>query len=297
MTKGALVVTTGDREFDVLIEQSEDLHSDAMATTAVQLDELVESGREQRREGEINADDSRASADASQKAVRKGLSTGGALAVAAFGGALLGLTSSAAFASTPTDIQMLQTSASIENLAVKTYKTALTLPYIGGASSNPVIAAFAKTTMAQHAQHAQAFNAAAKALGGKAQTQLDPKYIPVVDAAVGKIVKDSPSAGALAVVGLAITLENVAAETYVANCPLFTDKNSKRITASIMGVEAQHVAILLAVRALLEAGASSLIELSPSVAGRLPAAAGSIGFPNAFYQSTMASPASEGAVQ
>ena len=40
-----------------------------------------------------------------------------------------------------------------------TYKTALTLPYIGGSSANAVVAKFAKVTMGQHAQHADAFNA------------------------------------------------------------------------------------------------------------------------------------------
>lgn len=287
----------GEREFDALLEQSRDLHSAAMATTKEALDELVEVGRDRRdRPDEIDADASLVFAESSEHAVRRGLAAGGVVASAAFGAALLGLTKSAAFASAPADVQMLQTSASIENLAVSTYKTALTLPYIGGRSANPVIKAFATTTMSQHSQHAQAFNAAVRNLGGKAQKRPDPKYVPVVQAAVATIAKQSPSAGALAAVGLAITLENVAAETYVANCPLYTDINSRRITASIMGVEAQHVATLLAVRALLEAGAPELITLSPTIAAKLPAAAGAVGFPSAFYQSAMASPATEGAV-
>jgi hypothetical protein len=287
---------TGNRDFDQLIEESQDLQRDAMASTKESLDELVEVGQERRARGEIDPDESRESARSNHEAVRRGLVAGGSLATAAFGAALVGLTASAAFADTPTDIQMLQTSASIENLAVKTYQTALTLPYIGGSEANPVIKAFAQTTMAQHAQHAQAFNAAATALGGKAQNSPDPKYVPVVESAVGTITKDSPSAGALAVVGLALTLENVAAETYVANCSKFSDTNSKKVTASIMGVEAQHVATLLAVQALLKGGAPQLIALSPTVVTQLPAAAGSVGFPNSFYPTSMASPASEGAL-
>jgi hypothetical protein len=286
-----------DRALDVLVEKSQDLHSDAMRSTGDALDELVELGHEQRSRGEIDPDMSQQSADAHQTGIRKGLAGGGALAATAFGATLLGLTSSPAFASTPTDIQMLQTSASIEHLAVSTYKTALTLPYIGGSSANGVVRAFAETTMAQHMQHGQAFNSAVQALGGKAQTNPDPKYLPVVNAAVASIVKDSPSAGALAVVGLAMTLENVAAETYVNNCSMYSDTNAKRITASIMGVEAQHVAVLIAVKALLTAGAPQLIALSPTVVSSLPAAAGSIGFPNPFYPTSSASPASEGAVQ
>lgn len=289
-------MTTGDREIDRLIEHSADLHSDAMASTNASLTDLVEAGHERRSLDGIDPVESRETARATEGAVRKSLIAGGSLATAAFGAALMGLTASAAFADTPTDVQMLQTAAAIENLAVSTYKTALTLPYIGGNSANTVIKAFAQTTMAQHAQHAQAFNAAATALGGKAQTNPDPKYVPVVNNAVASITKDDPSAGALAVVGLAITLENVAAETYVANCSKYSDTNAKKVTASIMGVEAQHVATLLAVQALLKANAPQLIALSPTVVTKLPAAAGSVGFPNSFYPTQMASPASEGAV-
>lgn len=279
-----------------LIEESEDLQSAAMSATRASLDEMVELGHERRMRGEIDPDESVQTAKVTRDIFSKALLAGGALATAAFGQVLFGLTASPAFAASSTDIQMLQTSASIEVLAVSTYKTALTLPYIGGSAANPVIKAFATTTMHQHEQHLQAFNAAATTLGGQAQTDPDPKYVPVVNSAVGTITGQSASTGALSVVGLALTLENVAAETYVANCSKYASVNAKKVSASIMGIEAQHVATLLAVQALLKAGAADLIALSPTVAAKLPAAAGSIGFPNAFYPITSASPAKEGAV-
>jgi len=63
-------------------------------------------------------------------------------------------------------------------------------------------------------------------------------------------------------------------------------------------VEAQHSAVLLAVAALLAGGAPQLITITPPVdASKLPAAAGSLGFPNSFYKTTAARPAAEGAVQ
>ena len=74
------------------------------------------------------------------------------------------------------------------------------------------------------------------------------------------------------------------------------NKNARAVAASIMGVEAQHVAILNAVKALVAGGAADLIALPPDAA-KLPAAAGSVGFPNAFYPTTDARPANEGAVQ
>lgn len=285
-----------ERALDALIEESRDIHSDAMKMSDASLDELVERGHARRAEGGYDRGENLRGAQAQQAGIRKGLVGGTALAAAAVGGTLLAMTAAPAFADTPADIQMLQTSASIENLAVSTYKTALTLPYIGGSSANGVIKAFATTTMAQHADHAQAFNAAATTLGGKAQTNPDPKYVPVVNSAVAAITKASPTDGALMVVSLAMTLENVAAETYVNFCSMYADANSKKVTASIMGVEAQHVAVLSAVQALLKANAASLIALSPTVVNSLPAAAGSLGFPNSFYPVSMASPAGEGAV-
>ena len=62
------------------------------------------------------------------------------------------------------------------------------------------------------------------------------------------------------------------------------------------GVESQHKAILLAVQALLKGGAPQLIALPPDAA-KLPAAAGSVGFPDAFFPTTNAAPVAEGAVQ
>ena len=61
-----------------------------------------------------------------------------------------------------------------------------------------------------------------------------------------------------------------------------------------MGIEAQHVAILNAALALLKAGDGADVKLPPTVAS-LPAAAGSAGFPSAFYPTTKAAPAGQGA--
>jgi hypothetical protein len=187
------------------------------------------------------------------------------------------------------DRSLLQTAAGIENLAVLTYKTALTLSFIGGSSANGVVKAFSTMTMSQHAQHAQAFNAAAVKLGGKAQNNPDPKYAPIVTAAVPKIK------GPADVVSLAITLEDVAAQTYVADVGLVSTSELRQLFASVAGVESQHRAILLAVQALLAGNAASLIALPPNAA-KLPAAAGSVGFPSSFYATSMAAPVTEGAV-
>jgi Ferritin-like domain len=290
-------MTPDPRALGDLLEESEDLQADAQRAIRQPLDELVDVGKERR--AHPSASDpgaNQAFAAAHRRSLQHGLG-GAALLGAAGGGLLLGLLASPAFASSSPDIQMLQTAASIENLAVSTYGTALTLPYIGGSAANPVVMKFAQVTRSQHQQHLAAFNAAVKRLGGKAQSKPDPAFVPVVKKAVASLSGASASAGALGVVALALELENVAAETYVNDVTNLHDTQSKALTASIMGVEAQHVSVLLAVQALLKGGAPQLIALSPTNVANLPAAAGSVGFPNAFYPTSQAAPKNQGAVQ
>jgi hypothetical protein len=271
-----------------LLDQSQDLHSDAMTTSRSSLDELVELGHEER------TSDSGILAPVDEATRRRtllgGLPKSGVLAAAGLGTAMAALIARPAFADKAMDVQMLQTAASIENLAVATYDVALTLDFIGGATANAVVKAFVQKTKDQHQQHAQAFNAAATRLGGQAQDQPDPVLLGVVNNAKPGLT------GAAQVVDLAIELEDGAAQTYVANTGAYANKNARSVAASIMGVEAQHVAILNAVKALVAGGAADLIALPPDAA-KLPAAAGSVGFPNAFYPTTNARPATEGAVQ
>lgn len=276
-----------DTRLRELLEQSHDLHADAMTTTRVALDEYVELAHD-----EPLHDDSWHDVDpvTRRTTLLDGLPKSGALAAAGLGTAMVALLASPAFADKTMDVQMLQTAASIENLAIATYDTALTLDFIGGASANGVVKAFVEKTKEQHQQHAEAFNAAATRLGGKAQDQPDPVLLGVVDNAKPSLT------GPAEVVDLALELEDGAAQTYVANTGAYSNKNARSVSASIMGVEAQHVAILNAVKALLAGGAADLIALPPDAA-KLPAAAGSVGFPNAFYPTTDARPANEGAVQ
>ena len=286
-------MTADPRDLSELLEESQDLQADALRPTHDALDELVELNHSAE-------DEDRAANVAFHEEHRHSLrsSLGATTILGAAGGvALVGVLASAAAAVSSSDVQLLQTAASIENLAVATYKTALTLPYIGGSGADPVITKFAQVTMGQHAQHADAFNAAAKHLGGQAQNKPDPAFVPVVNKAVASLSGATASQGALGVVGLALELENIAAETYIKDTTLAQSASNKALFASIMGIEAQHVSVLLAVQALLKAGAPQLISLSPGTAATLPAIAGSVGFPNAFYQTNMAAPAKQGAVK
>jgi Ferritin-like domain len=277
-----------ERNIDVgqlreLMSQSQDLHSDAMKLGVRALDDYVDAAQQARVE---NSGRHRAPVTIGDR--RRGFVVPAIIAGAA-GAAVLG-TARAAFAGATTDIQALQTAASLENLAVATYRTALTLPFVGGDAANPVVKKFATMTMAQHTEHGTAFNAAITKLGGRTQSNPDPRYAPVVTAAVPTIQ------GPGDVVGLAITLEDVAAQTYVKNVGIVSTAELRSLFASVAGVEAQHKSILLAVQALLTANAADLIALPP-VLTKLPAAAGSVGIPDSFYPTDKASPVSEGAVQ
>ena len=277
-----------ERALDELIEESQDLHTDAMAVARETLPDVSDMAADRRRAGtEVDPASIRDFAADRQTMVRRlALATGGVLGVGAVHSMFAGSVSAE---DGDIDVMQLQTAVSLELLAVATYAAALTLPYI--ADGNPVIIKFAETTMAQHDEHRQAFSAQTIALGGTDQTVTNPKYTPIVEDAKKTFMAP------IDVVKLAATVEQVATETYLADLNRYTDVTSRVLMASVMGVECQHLSTLRAVGALIEGGAPELIAipLGADIA-KLPAAAGSVAFPDAFQGITMASPPEEGAV-
>jgi Ferritin-like domain len=285
------VSTIDARALEALVEQSQDLQADAMRQ-AGQVEQDLRDVASDRAGDPVDPAAVQQFNDGRRGLLgRLGLGEGTAgrgLFAGGIGAAIAALLVTPASADTNLDTQILQTASSLEILAVATYGAALTLPFIK--DGNPVIVTFATTTMDQHDQHRQAFQAQTKALGAKVQDQPNPKYAPVVESTKPTLVTP------LDVVKLAATLETVATETYLSDLAMFEDAKSKEIMASVMGVESQHLATLRAVGALLEGGAPDLIAI-PVDAAALPAAAGSVAFPEAFEPTTMASPPQEGAVQ
>ncbi len=277
-----------ERALEDLIEESQDLHTDAMAVGRETLPDLADFASDRRRAG-YRADAAAVAdfmRDRQELIHRVSMAVGGVFGVGAVSYAFAG---TAAAADGDIDVMQLQTAVSLELLAVATYAAALGLPFI--ADGNPVIVKFAETTMSQHDEHRQAFSAQTEVLGGTDQTVTNAKYTPIVEAAKPTL------AAPIDVVTLAATLEQVATETYLADLNRYTDVTSRVLMASVMGVECQHLATLRAVGALLDGGAPELIAipLGADVA-KLPAAAGSVAFPEAFSGVTMASPPEEGAV-
>ena len=252
-----------------LTEQSQDLDSDARAITGNALGEYAE------EQGE-----------------RRGRHRMGGMAAGLLGASALLLggarkASAATATATANDVMALQTAASIENLAVSVYTTASGLSFIK--SGNATVSAFIAKTITQHTAHAQAFNAALTQAGAKTQADPDPKYAAVVKAALPGIKAPAD------VVSLAITLEDVAAQTYTKYVGEVSSSSLRTLFGSVAPVEAQHRSVLLAVQALLAGNDADLIAI-PTQPAKLPAAAGGVGFPSSFYSTASASPTSEGAV-
>ncbi|MGH9121697.1 MAG: ferritin-like domain-containing protein [Acidimicrobiales bacterium] len=283
-----------------LVEESQDMQSESTRLARAAVPALRDLAHER---GETDPDEMVQFATRRRFLRRSLLVTRAMAASGAVGATVVGLLEAPAYAqttvgTTPTtspDIQVLQTAASIEVLAISTYNSALNLAYVGGATANAAVKNFVTTTLAQHKQHLASFNNQATALGGAAQNNPDPAYVSTVNSAVSALAGQTASAGLLSVVKLATTLETIAAQTYVSDVTALSSATARQLMASIMGIEAQHVAFLLVVTALLSANAGADVALPPPLSA-LPASAGSAGFPNAVYPTSMAAPAAQGAV-
>lgn len=288
-------MTVDERALRELIVESEDLQVDALRDMkGVQAD--LADGRADRQRAGVDPEEARQFAANRRKLLAEdgfGLSTLAAVGGlgAAFATAMSTMFGSPAGAQddgTDVDVMVLQTASSLENLAVATYDAALGLDFIK--NGNPVVKTFAETTMKQHKEHGDAFKSATKTLGGEEQTEPNSKYLKVVEDATPGLTDPAK------VVDLAMALEQVATQTYVANLSLMSDTTSKELMASVMGVESQHLATLRAVSALLAGGGADLIAIPTNLA-KLPAAAGSVAYPEPFEGTEKASPPEEGAVK
>jgi len=175
----------------------------------------------------------------------------GGLALAACGGdddADTGTGSSSSSSSEPSsgdgdaaaDKAGLATNASLENLAVFAYDSALKAAPSGKFGPvPPAVATFAMTAMSQHSEHAKAFNAALVNAGGKEFTEPNPVLAaPITE--MFTALKDLPG-----LAKLALTLEQTATQTYTKQMGEFQSKEALALVATIAPVEHQHAATLL----------------------------------------------------
>ena len=185
------------------------------------------------------------------------------------------------------EVQLFQTAASLENLAISTYAAALELPFV---QENATVVHFIETTMQQHTEHLALFNAQAEDLGGARQEAPHPRYSQIVDASLPTL------ADAAGVVALAATLEEAATDTYIYNLAVLRDPTMRTLMARVMGVESQHLAVLQTFGALIAAGVPELVAI-PTDVSALPMAIGSAAFSHALEITNFASFPAEGAVR
>ncbi|MEA2702293.1 MAG: hypothetical protein QOD63_238, partial [Actinomycetota bacterium] len=181
------------------IEESLDLHADAMRAVHPSVPSLVEVRRERgaRREevdpGEIDR------FNLGRRRLLAGLSLTAGGMVAAGGGLgtlVTAILATPARADKPLDVQILQTASSLERLLVDTYAIALgrsplgiTAPAVAGIAAIAVpgakdfLSKFLDTTHSQHDEHRTAFQTLTTALGGKVQDGPNPKYASAAAAA------------------------------------------------------------------------------------------------------------------
>jgi uncharacterized protein (DUF2336 family) len=187
------------------------------------------------------------------------------------------------------DVQMLQTAASLENLAVEAYEAVAR-----SRGHDPLLDSFVRRTRAQHAAHAVAFNRAAVRAGGREQLLADPRYVGPVRRAL------ADQAGVAAVPALASlleTLEDAKAQTYARFASL-SDPRLRSMFVSVAAVEAGHRAFLLAALKLLSLGEPLASGDRPAgLPDHLPADLGAGSCPHAFYPTTESAAVDEGVVR
>ena len=155
------------------------------------------------------------------------------------------------------DATIARTAASLENLAVTVYQTAIDNASKLGISA--AVGSVAELFQDHHRAHAAAFNAAATASGGKAYTEANPVALAEFKATIDALKNE------LDVLKFARDLEAIAAQTYQAVTPSLSTTALRRSTMAIGGVEARHVALLATV--LKEAAVPSNFQPTDKAAG------------------------------
>jgi hypothetical protein len=161
------------------------------------------------------------------------------------------------------DLKVAALAASLENLGIFAYNAGIKAATAGKLGSvPPAVVTFAQTAMSQHAQHAAAWNSVLVAAGKPKVTETDPALTPTVTQTFAQ-VKDVTG-----LAELALSIENIAAQTYQAGISELSSAKAVAAAASIHPVEMQHAAIL------------------SFVLGKYPV-------PNAFNPTSMARPTSD----
>lgn len=148
-------------------------------------------------------------------------------------------TTSAAQMQLASDLKIAGIAASLENLGVYAYNAGITAAQAGKLGTvPPAIVTFAQTAMAQHKDHAAAWNAVLTGAGKPAVTATDATLTPTVNSLFAKVTDVTGLAN------LALQIEEIAAATYLASISELNSDKAVAAAATIQPVEMQHAAIL-----------------------------------------------------
>jgi len=153
-----------------------------------------------------------------------------------------------------TDTDLLQTLASIENLAIATYQQILSLPSMLNGTGDASVAATFNTALSHHQAHAQQLNATLNMLGAAQQNGVDTALqsdVVGTNLAQAQTVSD--------VMGVVVGIEDASAQTYVRFSAGTRVPDIAKIFAAVAPVEAQHVTALLMLEALISDGELSVV--------------------------------------
>lgn len=159
-----------------------------------------------------------------------------------------------------TDANLLQTLASIENLAIATYQKILSLPASLNGSDNAFLTAAFNTALNHHQFHAAQLSAALTALGAAQQLNVDSALQSEV---VGTNLAQAQNVGD--VMGVVVGIEDALSQTYVRFSADTRTLEIAKLFALVAPVEAQHVTALLMLEALISDGELSVLGSNRAV--------------------------------
>ncbi len=157
------------------------------------------------------------------------------------------------------DLAVAQLAAGLEKLAVDTYGAALTAA-TGGKLGEvpPAVAEFVTTAKAHHEVHLSSWNSVLKGAGRPEVTAPNATLKPTVDSMFAQ-VKDAGGAAKLA-----LTLEDIASQTYNKAIPTLGNKDAIKLAAQIQTVDQQHIAILRYALGAYPVGSADLNQMTVS---------------------------------
>lgn len=138
------------------------------------------------------------------------------------------------------DLAVAQLAAGLEVLAVATYTAAADAAGSGKLGSvPPAVGEYVTTALAHHEAHLAAWNKIITDAGETAVTEPNATLKPTVDAEFAKV---TDVAG---VANLALTLEQIAAQTYLKAMPTLENEDAIMLAGQIQIIDQQHQSILL----------------------------------------------------